>query len=156
MSEHDYPQVGVFYYWFVTKFSDPDTNSTYPWGYGWNFKRPYSPLTDVEKSLVVKMYGETQDKLFSKLDTPNFKLVRNSIKTGFSLNPLNQAEKNAYNYFKQNFDAVSVIEYAQWGAWNNSTKELNIKINSCEHLIRFTFNQKDESDFKVDNKCQLK
>ena len=57
IADKGYPKVAKVYRFFVNKYGGPETGTSYRWGYGWNYERQFSPITEEEDALVQQMYG---------------------------------------------------------------------------------------------------
>ena len=133
---------------FVKQFGGPNSNSSYRWGYGWNYRRAFSPLTEKEQEVFASLSVQE----ISSFSNPLIRLC-NSQDTVFAL--MSDAEVNIYKVLNKKLNAASIIESAKWGYYNLDSREFELKLKNCPDTIKFIVDRKSDSINSIENKCGI-
>ena len=71
------PFFGSMFYWGVRVGGTPLLSTSFRWGYGWVYKRDYSPLTENEKKQVLKL--NPKDPLLVPVTTPKLSIKERPV-----------------------------------------------------------------------------
>jgi len=66
--QNEHKQAAELMYFGVRQFGSPKLNSDYRWGYGWNYKRGYIKLNEVEKNFAKKFLPKKNEKISRYID----------------------------------------------------------------------------------------
>jgi len=153
IADSGYPEIGKVYKIFVGKFGGPDSNKTYRWGYGWNYKRPYADVTAAEEAQVKVMYGVGKDKIQSVLYDANPPIVRmcdtnDPVFVGFS-----PEEKIAYAMLNAKIRKNTMIEWARWDSATSEQRVFEVGLQNCATPVVITFYSNANQSPQITDSC---
>jgi len=114
------------------------SDQAYRWGYGWNGRRPYAPLTESDFAQAERLHrARTREALREQLAaTP---LVTPCDTHDPAFNGLRPEEITAYEHLRAS--GADVVEWARWGYFNLAESQLELKLASCARPVTFTFSR---------------
>lgn len=149
-----YPKIGKIYENFVDKFGGPRSTQYYRWGYGWNYKRDYAPISEVEEKQIKALAGADSNQASKIL----FENQAHLQKVCDTFDPVfwgfRKEEVEAYQFLNRTLKKPDVIEWARWSYYNAKESLLAIKLKSCNttSTLIFSTNSAAAPVFKSD--CQ--
>ncbi len=144
-----YPEIGRLYRAFVKRFGGANSSQIFRWGYGWNYKRPYSPLSESEESMVSEEHGRSSDRLKRDLKDNFAHLTRVCDTYDYGLQGLSRDEEEIYRILGERLESDDVIEWAKPGDYNLEKREYLVKLHSCPKTIIFIFFARNEKPPEV-------
>lgn len=162
ISKKGSPQVAKIYEQAVQKFGGWENSTTFRWGYGWNFKRPYSPLLIDEIKMaayftpeVTSLSRESIKKSLMK-NTRLIYEVCDVIDRG--LNDLEQDEIDILKALSLNMQPTQNQKVIEWGkikTQTNDKKIFEIKFIGCRQPVLVAKDLKTHH-FKIEkNDCGI-
>lgn len=141
IASKDMARTAKVYKFFVQKLGGPDSYQSYRWGYGWNYRRPFGPITKSEERQVVALYGVGPDKIRETLLASDFRLLklcdlRDPVFYGW-----NEDEMSAYRLLNATLKKDDLVEWAQWDYFNLEKRQFQVKLRSCPAPMTITFHK---------------
>lgn len=131
------PAVGKFYRVFVEKFGGPDSSKTYRWGYGWNYRRPYGPVTRAEEEQLATLYGLNRATYSSALLALNQPMEEACGSNDTVFQEISRDEKMIYAYLNEHLKNPDQIEWAKKQYFNLQGTNYDFKLKGCELPVAF-------------------
>lgn len=146
-------RLGRIYEVFVNRFGSGRSSTTFRWGYGWNYKRPYAALTPEETQQASKMYDVPASDLAMFLLSKTSNLVRQCDIFDVGLQDVSTEENAIYRYLNAHLKKDEVIQWAKstWAGVN--TKRIFVKFEGCENPLIFNFTKRSESKPDISGGC---
>lgn len=107
------------------------SGAAFRWGYGWNYIRPYSPLTDYELSQAQALYGKKLEGLAQATD---LKTISSNSKTKVfdqSLRPPQKGELQIYDFLKATLRGSTFILSATFVDVSFDLRQFRLVLESC-------------------------
>lgn len=158
ISKHGYSKVGKLYEVFTDKFGSPSTSTIYRWGYGWNRKRPFGPVSASELQQVQILYGLSREQIATGqwadavLKTP-YTLERACDMQDPVFSKLSTEESLAYAYLNANLPQDDSIEWAKWGYFNLDRRVFEVKLKACVSPVAISFDRRLPILIDVQTEC---
>jgi len=153
-----YPDVAAVYKFFVQQFGGPDTNKTYRWGYGWNYRRPYGPLSAAEQAQIQTLYpavvSATKTDVRELVMTMDFPLIRLCNTTDPIFFGLRDNEIHLYHYLNSTLKKDFYVEWAKLKYWNLEHEDYVIKLRGCETPLTAILQTSNPDSIVVQNPCE--
>jgi hypothetical protein len=153
IADKGYPEIGHIYRAFVDRLGGPESLSTYRWGYGWNFRRPYGEITGDEEKQAIALYGVDKELLPDLLVHSTSVLERTCDTYDYSLKGYSADEKLVYRYLSAHLKEDDVIEWARSDYFNLSERRLAVKLASCEPPVLISISQKSNRIVRIQSEC---
>lgn len=154
IAQKGYPEIGKVYKLFVKQFGGPDSSQTFRWGYGWNYKRSYSPLSAAEEAMITEEHQKTPKQLRQSLAEETTGLLKMCDTYDYGLQPLNSDEEKIYEILSQKVKNTDVIEWAKFGYFNLEKAEYAVKLQSCSNPVTFVLFKDKRKGPAVISECQ--
>jgi len=144
ITETGHEELAKVYRLFVGQFGGPQTRQNYRWGYGWNYQRPYAPLSQDEHEQIRIVYGYTHlEQASQDLYKNNHELKR----VCDTYDPIfwgnKKIEELVFQHLNHNLKEQKTIEYAQLTYFNLDQSELKIELTQCKEPIKYIFNRSE-------------
>nr|WP_295900068.1 hypothetical protein [uncultured Bdellovibrio sp.] len=153
IAEKGYPKIAHLYNLSVGQFGGPESSQDFRWGYGWNYRRPYAPLTDEEKKQVQILYGGNLEKTQKDL-RENFKNLKVSCSTeDKALKGFNKEEKWIYSYLNRKLKKDDTVQWARRFS-HEEIQEYLLKFEGCSTPVAFMFSAKSKTLIGVRSSCE--
>jgi hypothetical protein len=150
ISDASEPSIGKIYKLFVAQFGGPMSTQSYRWGYGWNYRRPYKPLSQDEEKQVEALYHESLSVAQEELATTTHQLKRMCDTYDPVFQGISAEELRAYEFLNLTLHRDDQIEWAHWGNFNLERRELEIKLMSCDSAIKLIYSKTSAELLDVD------
>lgn len=154
IAEKGYPEVGKAYRLAVDNFGSRKTNSTFRWGYGWNYKRNYTPLSETEISEVVQHYGMGVEETKQYLKSSNFQLYRMCSLIDGGLGKLTLDEKIIFELLSKNVLKEDKIEWGKLVNYNLVENKYHFKLHSCAEPVLIKISKRNNDQYSIESKCK--
>lgn len=124
--------------------------STYRWGYGWNYLRPYEPLKAWEIEEAERLYGKNLEVLKSKIEKNQIPLFFQLLVFDGGVLPVSTADRVIYfhlqdhlvkNHFVSSVSIVSLPEF--------SITQYQLELTECSKKIIYSLNEKALASFST-------
>ncbi|MEK6628880.1 MAG: hypothetical protein AABY53_09660 [Bdellovibrionota bacterium] len=152
IEDKGYAPVSGFFKFFVKLFGGPDSQRSYRWGYGWNYSRPYGPLTAEERAQLNVLneieyvesikYSVSQIGRICSAHDPIFKKI-------------SADEKTVYALLNSKLKRNDTIQWAKWAFSETIEKKFELKLKSCDDLVTVIFSGKHDVPLEIRTKCDL-
>ncbi len=123
--------IGEIYFSAVRMGGRPHTWAGFRWGYGWNYVRPYSILSDDERAQAQSMYGQKLEGLAQAID---LKIIASNSKLKFfdhSVQPIQTGEPEIYNYLKNTLRGSTSVVGANFMDLSSDVRQFRLVLESC-------------------------
>jgi len=154
ISDKGYPNVAKVYKSFVNEFGGPDSTQSFRWGYGWNYKRKYSALTEEENNQIKNLYGVGQDQLPDFIMAQPFALQRVCDTTDTVFLGLRKEEIEIYNFLNSHLKKADVMTWARLKFFNQVQMSYEIKLQSCVEPVVVTLYQDKSRSPEMKSSCE--
>lgn len=152
IAEKGHLKTGHLYNLSVSQFGGPETTQNFRWGYGWNYRRPYSALTEEEKKQIESLYGVDLERTQKNLGA-QFKNLTISCNTkDFALNGFTKEEHIIYSYLNKKLKIDDTILWARI-SFHEEFQEYLLKLENCPTPITFMFSVKSNTLMGVQSSC---
>lgn len=129
-------------------------SNTYRWGYGWNKVQSMQALTSQQEEQISLLYKKTRSELFTQFsDTKNLVKICDTQDPG--LNSYNDDDKRIFSFLNSKLNNDERIVWARQSHFNTTSKEFELKFDSCKYPIKLIFNKKQEAPTINENDCHL-
>ena len=150
MSDKGYSRIAGIYLRAVMAFGLPKLRTSFRWGFGWNYERPYSPLKAEEIQQAEFWYGKDLKKLKTAAAKNRIRTYPFGGTADASLNPLNKQEIQIYNHLKRNLKKNQVVVSSRLVYFNLEQRRYAIRLSSCgDRELEYFFPKRSARDFKV-------
>ncbi|HWU42454.1 MAG TPA: hypothetical protein VN132_03415, partial [Bdellovibrio sp.] len=139
IAKKGFPEIAEIYYASVATMGGPSQNTSYRWGYGWNYRRAYSPLTEDEIAYSEQI-GESREtlmKLWSQGKIP----VQNVSWMDPSLISVTENEASIYNFLRNSLTATDVVKKVSETYSYEDGFTFSIKLEHCSHEVILTLDE---------------
>jgi len=155
MSEKGYPKIGKMYKGFVAELGGPLSTQSYRWGYGWNYKRNYSDLTEEENNQIKRMYGVDKNKFSDFMMNQSFHLQRICDPADPVFYGLRKEEVAVYRFLNARLSKQDVITWARLKNFNRGGFTYEIKLQSCDEAVLVSFFEDAKKPPELKSTCGL-
>lgn len=155
ITQKGYPEIAKIYKLFVKQFGGPNSSQSFRWGYGWNYKRPYLPLSNEESALITEEYQKTPQQIQQNMKQETKNLFKMCDTYDYGLRPLSSNEEKIYEILSQKVGDMDLIEWAKQSYFNLEKIEYLVKLQSCQNPITFTFFKNKHAAPEVISDCQI-
>lgn len=153
IADKKFNKIANIYKFFVQIFGGPETGTTFRWGYGWNYKRPYGPISRQEYRQVEEMYGNNIYDIKKLL----FESYNNVVKTcdirDYALMGFNDDERVVYQYLNLHLKKNDRISWARPGYSNLKQKDFILKLDGCNSPITFVIARDSGEIIQAQGSC---
>ncbi|MCK6599108.1 MAG: hypothetical protein L6Q37_12145, partial [Bdellovibrionaceae bacterium] len=124
--------------------------STYRWGYGWNYLRPYEPLKAWEIQEAERLYGKNLEILKAKIEKNQIPLFFQLLVFDGGLLPISTADRIVYFHLQEHLvknhfvNGVSIVSLPEF----NRT-QYQLQLTECPKKIIYHFNEKVLASFST-------
>lgn len=153
IAQKGYPEIAKVYKLFVEEFGGPDSSLTFRWGYGWNYRRPFSPLSAQEEAMFADEYGVRIERARQNLKESFVNLVKLCDTYDYGLQNLSLDEEKIFHALSNRVKKDDVIEWAKQSYFNFEKREYLLKLQSCQNPITFIFFENKEKSPEVVTDC---
>jgi len=132
-------EIAKVYKLFVGRFGGPETHQNYRWGYGWNYQRPYAPLSPIENEQIKLIYGYTDlEQASQDLYQKNHVLKHvcdtyDPVFWGYK-----KIEELVFQHLNHHLTEQKIIEFSQISYFNADKIELKIELSNCKEPVTYT------------------
>lgn len=133
-----YSRIGKLYKSFVDEFGGPRSTQNYRWGYGWNGRRDFSPLTSTEKEQIKNLYGVDETQFPDFMMAQPFSLQRMCDTFDPIFYGLRKEEIKIYHFLNSRLKNNDVIVGARLYFFNQDYFSYEIRLKSCTDSVIVT------------------
>lgn len=153
IAERGYPKIGLIYNIFVSQFGGPNSSSTYRWGYGWNYRRPFGPLTNQEEEQIKNLYGSDKSSVQQKIAVQTSTLRSLCSHEDIGTRSFTSDEQSIYRYLNENLKNNDIVSWAKFSYFNQVQKEYLLKLENCSEPILFIMTPKTSQIIEASSRC---
>jgi len=117
---------------------------TFRWGYGWNYKRPYSAISAQEELAIAAEFGKSAAQLKQSLKENFTSLSRMCDTYDYGLQKMNSDDQKIFELLSERIKTADIIEWAKPGYFNLEKREILVKLQTYQTPITFTFFKKGQ------------
>ncbi len=155
MAEKGYPKMGKMYKVFVSEFGGPRSTQSYRWGYGWNYIRNYSELTEDENTQIKRLYGVDKNNFSDFMMKRSFPLSRVCDPSDPVFNGLSKQENSVYKFLNARLQKQDVITWARLKNFNRDSYSYQVKLLSCAEPVLVIIYEDAKTGTELKSTCDL-
>jgi hypothetical protein len=141
------------YHIFVKQFGGANSSFTFRWGYGWNYKRPYEPITALVEEQVKNLYGPSDKQQTKNALAKTTQLNSTCADFDIGIRKLGADEKAIYQYLNSTLVKNARIGWAKTAYFNLERKEYVVKLDGCDQPIQFILTRDPSKIKEIKNSC---
>lgn len=153
MADAGYPRVATFFSATVQQLGGPNTHQSFRWGYGWNYKRGYSPLTAQENKQIEGLYSVSAQDIEAYLFANTVQLFEACNSNDPAFTPLSGQEELIFKDLNYKLKTDTVIRSAEVANWNLEKKVFEVRVDGCERPMTYIFKIRSNDLLSVDSSC---
>lgn len=154
MAQNNSPRIGRFYRFFVGRLGGPNSSQKFRWGYGWNYRRPYAPITPDEVEQVQHLYGADLSITLKNLAKNFVTLTWTCSKSDPVLKGFSQDEEEIYKFLNSNLKISDIIRWAKKVHDDSDVRQYEVQLEKCAKPMTFVVSTKDSQILQVENQCE--
>lgn len=157
IKDKNYPITAAVFETFVKLLGGPNSDRSYRWGYGWNYRRSYGALGEEEISQVDGLIKNEFDENMIRSSRQGYRLTRmcNTYDPIFNHNKFLSHEKNIYNFLNNELHKNDIIEWARWGYFNMEESHFDFKLKNCTEPLKIILKKDSSISFSKNKSCDL-
>ncbi|MBL7544810.1 MAG: hypothetical protein JNL11_13415 [Bdellovibrionaceae bacterium] len=105
--------------------------NTFRWGYGWDYRRSYSPITSEERLQAERMYGKDLYKLKEQIGRRQYVINLELFTVDYLNVNRTSADKLVYYFLQNNLKRHDVVTFASKMTIKNSNWWYQVRLQSC-------------------------
>ncbi|MFN8847404.1 MAG: hypothetical protein ACK5W9_11195 [Bdellovibrionales bacterium] len=149
------PRVAKIYHSSVSFFGTPDSLQNFRWGYGWNYKRNYGPLTEQEKDFITQVYQQPPKEIKEQLrKQAQLPLLNSCGKSDLVFKGFEKMDRILFSYINENLNNNDIIDWIRTVDFSMDKHSFEVKLRSCPEPIYLEVDHQSQVAVKSQILCE--